>query len=53
MSPDRHPAIFLGICESKWAKTGDFIGDKQRVIYPGDEKNEREVGLILDQEMKK
>lgn len=37
----------------KWAKNGDIGSDKYRIIYTDREKNERGLGLILDQNRKK
>lgn len=43
----------LGICKTQWANNGDFVNDKHWIIHTGSDKNERGVGLILDQDMKK
>lgn len=43
----------LSISERSWANNGDFVIYKHRIIYAVREKNERGVGLILDQYMKK
>lgn len=43
----------LSISERRWANNGNFVSDKHRIIYAVREKNERGVGLIRDQYMKK
>lgn len=41
------------VWENRWISNEDFISDKTRIIRVGEEKNERNVGLILDNDMKK
>lgn len=43
----------LGICKTLWANNRDFVNDKHWIIHTGSDKNERGVGLILDQDLKK
>lgn len=43
----------LGVCATRWPKNGDFVSDKQGIIYASREKNEKVAGLIRDQDMKK
>jgi len=43
----------LGVCETRWKNTGDFVSGEHRMIYSGGETHERGVGLILDKERAK
>ena len=39
----------LGVCEVRWADTGDFRSDGFRMIYSGHTTRQNGVGIILDQ----
>ena len=43
----------LGLSEVRWKGAGEFESDGYKVIYSGEDKHERGVGIILDPDTKK
>lgn len=43
----------LGIQETRLSENGDFDNDIERIIYAAGEKNEKGVGVILNQVINK
>lgn len=43
----------LGINETRWQNNGDFMINGFKMIYTGDEKHERGVGLLMDPDISK
>ena len=43
----------LGINEMRWPNNGDFMINDFKMIYAGDDKHEKVVGLLLDNNMAK
>lgn len=50
---NRLNVTILGICETGWASHGDFISNTLELIHASEEKSERDVGLILDNDIRK
>lgn len=48
---DRLNVIIIGVYKMRCENNEDFVSDRHRVIYTGEEK--KREGLILDQNMKK
>ena len=43
----------LGLNETRWLDSGDFMIDDFKMIYAGGEKHERGVGLLMDSDISK
>ena len=40
----------MGICETRWKRSGDKTNEDHQIIYAGGESHERGVAVILDRE---
>ena len=43
----------LGLCETRWTSSSDFLTGEHRMIYSGGDKHNRGVGVTLDKEHSK